>query len=170
VTYSTPASVRAVLTPDGSSADPSSAASLDDATLQVACNKAQAEVDAMVGSNYQLPFDVGGPGTAPPLIYDISDSIAAYLATLLFRGDQPLESTDTVALGYRRALNMLMLIQAGKMDLQVLGSEPSSTQPTVVNPYNGQLFGLGDFGIGQSLFPMGGEGRGRGVFPPNWPI
>ncbi len=171
MTYSTPQSVRAVLAQDGST-DPSTAASLDDPTLQGACNRAAAEVDAWLGGRYQVPFDVPPgssvpvPGSAPALIYDISDSIASYLATLLYRQGQPIEPTDPVYQAWQRAERMLSLLSVGTMALEIGGSESAEADPTVVNNYTGELFSMRDYGIGVAL---GASGR-RGVFPPNWPL
>jgi phage gp36-like protein len=168
VTYTTPDEVRAVLVHDGIARDRSTAACLDDATIQGACQQATDEIDAVLGGLYSVPFDnpITWPDGVPAMVSDIAAGVAAYLATLLFLKGMPLEPTNPVSLLYARVERHLAMLQSRQMVMQDNGSEPETVDATVVNPYKGRLFTEDNFGIGPALIPE----RGRRVMPPDWPF
>ena len=164
MSYCLPSDVRLALASDGDPSDLSSAASLDDVTIQAACDEASSEIDARVSGRYTVPFQPDPiSGTIPPLVLAIARDVAAYLATLTFRKGQPMLPTDPVLLRYTRAQMMLTQIQTGAATIQQPsddGQEPSSTTATVVNQYVGNLFQMEEFGLSS-----GQNGTGR-FFPP----
>lgn len=124
---------------------------LDDQTLQPFCDEASAEIDAKLGGRYAVPFvpDVDS-GELAPLVVKIAINIAAYLATLEFYNGQPMENTNPIYLRYSRAEMLLGQVQSGAAVIiqpADQGQEPSSTEATVVNPYNGDLFPMQGFGL-----------------------
>lgn len=139
------------LAPDGDATNIGTAASLDDLTLQTSCDEASAEIDARLGGRYAVPFTLDPiSGTLPPLVFSVAVSISAYLATLLIRQGQPVDTTDPVFLRYTRAEMLLAQIQSGAaVIIQPVdqGQEPSTSDVTVANPYVGELFPMESFGL-----------------------
>lgn len=123
------------------------AATLSDNDLADAIRKAQAEVDAKLGTRgYTVPF------TDPPeLVIDITTDIAAYLATLTYRRGEQINRDEPVSLAYTRAEQMLTQITSGAATLQAPGGavEAASAAGVVVNPVAGDLWGPADFDLVQ---------------------
>lgn len=149
--YTTPSAVRFVLTADGDPSDPSSAAGFDDSMLTGPCQQASDEVDARLGGRYTVPFD---PNNTPTVVTDIATDIAAYLATLTFRGGQPVETTDPIYLRYLRALAFLKDITTGVATLPTPQAGAPLGEVVSANPTVGPLFGPEDF----ALYPAVGRG------------
>lgn len=142
IRYVTPDQVRAVLAPDGESADGDTAAAMDDPAIQVAIAEAADEVDAALSQRYTVPFDAAA---MPSLIVSVARDIAAYLASLTFRRGDPLPAGDPVQLRYARAKKILDSLANGSMTLGQ--SEPSQGAVAVVNPYDENLFAAEDFSL-----------------------
>lgn len=123
------------------------AATLSDTDLDDAIRKAQAEVDAKLGTRgYTVPF------TDPPeLVIDITTDIAAYLATLVARRSEQISRDEPVSLAYTRAEQMLAQITSGAATLQAPGgaAEAASAAGVVVNPVDGNLWNASDFDLVQ---------------------
>lgn len=160
VRYVTPQQVREVLAPDGEDPDGSTAASMDDAALETAITEAADEVDAALVGRYTVPFPV-----APSLVQTVTRDLAAYGAELTFRRGDPLPRDHPVALRYARAVANVTGLSKGTLTLDV-ATAPSSGGAVVVNPYEGQMFGLEDFALQQGppsgqpvYFPSGSEWR-----------
>lgn len=156
--YTTPAAVRLVLAADGDPTDLSSAAGLDDTTLNGPCQSASDQVDAYLAARYPTPL-----ADPPNVVGDIATDIAAYLATLTFRKGQPVDTTDPVWLRYQRALKMLVDISTGTAMLPAVGGPPTTPagQIVVSNPIAGPLFSPDDFGLVRQ--PAGNE-----IGPRRW--
>jgi phage gp36-like protein len=138
--------VRTVLARDPSQYA-NTAASLDDAAITGHIASAQAQVDGRLSGRYTVPFPADA---VPQLVVDITRDIAAYLADLTYRQGLDYETDrDPVVLRYQQAMQMLGQIAAGQIDLPV---EPGTSETggllTARNRYNGDLFGLSDFGLG----------------------
>ena len=147
--YTSPDQVRAVLSPDGSSADPSTAASLDDATLQVSCDQAQDDIDSKLGGRF---YDNTGPQVfpdpCPNIIADLATDIAAYLATVQYREGTPMLATDPVMQRYNRAVKLVQELATGQRAVFVAGQELAASMDTVSHVNPGPLFSPSDYGIG----------------------
>lgn len=138
-TYVTPAELRTSLArdpqhPEGTAAD------LGDDHLQWAIDAAQSQVDSRLQLRYSTPF--GEP--VPPLVRAITTAIAGYLADLGYRQSVDSNSQDPVAKRYQWAIDMLSRLVNGSASLPGV-STSVGTFP--VNPYEGELFGLGEFDL-----------------------
>lgn len=151
--YSTPAEVRKALVPssDGLVPDPPShtAADMPDDQLLDAIAEADSTIDGYLGGRYATPVaDVNGE-VPHPLDY-WSRTIAAYLASLTYRGSLDFPDTDPVARRYNAALNALVAVSKGQLTLSVpenLGPSSQTAVGTALNPYDGDLWQPGDFDI-----------------------
>lgn len=144
--YTTPSAVRLVLTADGNPTDPSTAAGLDDATLNGPCQQASDEVDARLSARYQVPLPA-----VPAVVADITTDIAAYLATLTYRGGQPVDSTDPMYLRYQRALGLLKDITTGAATLPSVEAGAPQGSVVTANPVPDGLFTPEDFDLWPAL-------------------
>lgn len=144
--YVTADEVRAVLARD--TAHPSgTAAELDEAAIVNAIRSAQAQVDGRLGARYTVPFPAD---SVPQLVVDCTRDIAAYLCDLTYRQGLDYESDrDPVVLRYQQAIDLLKQIAGGQIDLPVPpGTGESGGLLSARNRYDGDLFGLQDFGLG----------------------
>lgn len=160
--YTTPDKIRAVLDPLDTG-DAGSAAALEDPILQGAADRASSEVNARLGSRYTVP--IAEPW--PDVLVTIATDLAAYDATLSHYQSVDITDEDPVVRRYRNSRFLLLDIAAGKADLYpgAGGVDPigsgGTAQAAVINPYQGKLFGLEDFGLGY--------GRcGPGRWPDGW--
>jgi phage gp36-like protein len=157
--YTSPDQVRAVLSPDGTSADPSTAASFPDVVLQVSCGQAEDDIDTKLGGRY---YDNTGdqvfPDPCPNIIADIATDIAAYLATVQLREGMAIPVTDPVYQRWMRAVGILDDLGTGKRAVFIAGQEPASVMDTVAHVNPGPLFSPADYGIGFRPYPRGGWG------------
>lgn len=142
--YTDPTDLRLALAPAGDTG-PATAASLTDAELADAIGEAQQEVDARLSDQYGVPF---ADGAVPALVAQVTRDLAAFKATLVHRRGNPLDSRDPVWLRYEHALSLLRQMGRGEVDLPGVADTASSGEAAVVNPYEGTLFGLSDFGLG----------------------
>ena len=146
--YATVADVRDALDPLGAADDPTSAAGLPDARLQDSLDDAQAEIDARLAGKATMPLT-----NPPPLIKTITVDVAAYLATLLYSGGEPLPQGHPVLLRYARAQQLLTGLQNGSIPLDVSqGPAETAVDPdTVVNAYEDAIFTRDDVSLGHDL-------------------
>lgn len=152
--YSTPALVRQALVPssDGSLPDPAShtAADLTDAQLVGAIAEADAMIDGYLGGLYTVPVALDGTGNVPLPVGAWSRDIAAYLATLTYRGSLDFTDNDPVARRYKMVTASLQAASSGTMVLNLPRSTAAGAAAgagSAVNPYVGDLFTPDDFNL-----------------------
>lgn len=153
--YSTPAMVRMALvsTPDGRQPNPASntAADMTDTQLQDHIAEADSLIDARIGKYYAVPAALDPQTQKGPHPLDYwSRNIAAYLATLTYRGSMDFTDSDPILRRYKDTLAALDSVGEGRVKLQLddNASTHSATQAgDPVNPYVGDLFSLSDFHI-----------------------
>jgi phage gp36-like protein len=155
--YSTPAMVRKALVPSSTGAVPNppthTAADLDDATLQDAIAEADAQIDAYLAGIYVTPVgDSAVPGVPPHPIDYWSRNIAAYNATLTYRGSQDFGDNDPVARRYKDTETALKAVEGGKLSLPLprnaTGAGSTAGVSPAYNPYVGTLWTPDDFSVG----------------------
>lgn len=154
--YSVVTDVRNALTPGGATDDRTTAASLSDAQLVDAVKQADGMIDAHLSTRYTIPQDEDNPLVAVDPIRWWSRDIAAYLATLTFKRNKDVPQDDPIRLRFNLAMSTLIAVRDGKanLDLPPVGGE--GTDITVVNLYEGRLFGPEDFGLSPAGRPMHG--------------
>lgn len=167
--YSTPASVRKALVPtsDGSlpATPTNTAADLPDEQLSDAIAEADSEVDSYLGNFYAVPVALNTDGTAPGPIGFWSRNIAAYNATLAYRGSLDFPDTDPIARRYKDTLAALQKVAAGQIKLQLTDNSSGNAAAiasTPYNPYVGDLWTPDDFDL--TTDPVPGTGRGGSPF------
>ena len=157
--YSTVAAVRLALYPaDYDAANPpttasNTAADLSNAQIQDAIAEADSKIDSYIGGRYQVPVAANTDGSLPHPIDFWSRSIAAYLATIVFRRSADFTDNDPVARRYNATLADLVSVRDGKSTLMIpdtasLANAEGAGAP--VNPYVGSLFAPEDFSLGYS--------------------
>jgi phage gp36-like protein len=154
MSYSTPADVRQVLSPDGLQTDDETAAGFDDAALTDAITRADATLNARLGSHYVVPVDTATYDAAG-LLRDWSSVTAAYFATLTYSRGQDIAPDDPIRLRYAAVTAQLDALDKGTLVLPFPAPTEGDTTVTVVNRYEGQMFGLDDFDLGDSRRPYG---------------
>jgi phage gp36-like protein len=153
VSYSTPASVRQALVPSSDGSLPETAthtaADLTDVQLQDAIAEADAVIDSYIGGFYGVPVAMVNGATPHPVDF-WSRNIAAYNATLAFRGSQDFADTDPVARRYKDTMQALAGVSTGTLKLQL----PDNTSDNAaagagapLNPYVGDLWTPDDFDL-----------------------
>lgn len=152
--YSTPADVRQVLSPDGQQDNYETAAGFDDAALNDAINRADATLNAHLGSRYVVPVDVATYDAAG-LLRDWSSVTAAYFATLTYSRGQDIAPDDPIRLRYAAVTAQLDAMDKGTLVLPFPTPTEGDTTVTVVNKYEGVLFAPDDFDIGDARRPYG---------------
>jgi phage gp36-like protein len=152
VAYSTVSMVRLALVPSSTGSLPSqptnTAADLSDAQISDAIAEADSLIDGYLGKFYTVP--VASP-TPHPVDY-FSRNIAAYNATLSYRGSQDFSDDDPVARRYRATMDALKQISNGAVFLgQLIAKNTGDTAPTgaapAYNPYQGDLWTPDDFDL-----------------------
>lgn len=138
-------------TSDGSQPDTPSntAADLSDAQLADAIAEADALIDGYIGGYYAVPV-VAVEGTTPAPINYWSRNIAAYNATIIYRGSMDFSETDPVSRRYNSTIQALQAVSAGKLRLQLPDntSVNSATEAGFAfNPYEGDLWTPDDFDL-----------------------
>lgn len=164
--YTTPAEVRMALVPSSDGSLPTTptntAADLTDAQLEDMISEASATIDGWIGGYYAVPvadvLDANGndTGAVPHPIDFWARNIAAYLATLTYRGSLDFTDTDPIARRYKDTLAALMAVSQGKMKLQIPDNETGNSAVGVgsaFNPYVGDLWDPSDFSLNPSLSP-----------------
>lgn len=159
--YCTVRDVRLALTPNGSVDDENqTGASLPDYQIEDAISEAEGIVKMYLASRYTIPtgeveeINPEDPGetwvnvVAPPPVRGWTRNIAAFLAALTFRKNKDLPEDDPIRLRYKLAMSMLMEVRDRRLDLDLPATITDDDQGvTVVNLYEGTLFGLEDVGL-----------------------
>lgn len=162
--YTTPEAVRLALVPSSTGAVPSppsnTAADLSDEQLQNAIDEASSQIDSYIGRFYTVPVASIGGATPPPIDF-WARNIAAYNASLSYRGSQDFPDTDPVARRWKATMDALNLVATGKATLNI----PSNTADnsvsavgTAINPYIGELWTPDDFSLAPGFDPVWGSG------------
>lgn len=125
---------------------PAAADSLSDEQIQAEINRSEAEIDMLLGSIYEVPFD-----PVPNIIQYLARDIAVYFSDLLFRMSNGYgTSLDPILLRYKSARMLLDGLAARVYDLGTASTR--FLDPEVLNPYDGiliterHLFGPAIFG------------------------
>lgn len=168
MSYSTPEMVRKALVPSSDGTAPTApthtAADLSDAQLQDAITEADAMIDGYIGGVYTTPVSPSGsPPAIPAPVNYLSRNIAAYIATLTYRGSQDFGDNDPIARRYRDAETLLKGVGTGRVSLPLprnTGTGAVASVGQAVNPYVGDLWTPDDFSIGPDT-----PGRG---WSPYW--
>lgn len=120
---------------------------IDDTEVAQAIANAQAEVTVKVAARYT----VSSPSVAPEVLRNVVIDIAFYLLALQ-QHVGVLDEDDVIVLRYRRAVELVDGIAAGKYSLPADddgdGTSATGAGAKVINPYCGQLFGMEDLGLG----------------------
>lgn len=146
--YALPADVRGVLAPDPT-VPGGTPAELADDPLTERIAAASAQIDAALNHRYTVPFP---DGQVPRLVHDLTIAIGAWLAALTWRRSVDLTTGDPLTLRYQWATGLLTQLAKGDIDLPDI---PGTTPPeparnrgaAVVQPYDGEMFPLDDFGL-----------------------
>lgn len=154
--YCTVDDVRQVLTPGGDDADDTTAAILDDASLTDAIHRAQGIVNTYLSSRFKVPV----PTEIDPdgMLKTWTSVLAAYDATLVYSKGMDIGADDPIRLRFNQTMDMLKDIRDGKITPPWPGPDPTDGQAgdvVVVNRYDGTMFGLRDFDIGDARRPWG---------------
>lgn len=168
--YSTPASVRKAIVPSSDGAVPNplshTAADLSDAELSDAIAEADSQIDGAIGGLYATPVDITS-GVPHPIDY-WSRNIAAYVATLSYRGSQDFSDNDPIARRFKMTQDAMNMVATGKASLPLprnLGGSSEAAPGTAINPYIGDLWTPDDFSLTPALSP---HLSGRGGWSPWW--
>lgn len=170
--YSTPAMVRQALVPssDGSQPPPENptftAADLSDEQLADAINEADSTIDSYIGRFYAVPVaavlsdsdEDGAVGTIPHPIDYWSRNLAAYFATISYRGSQDFADSDPVQRRYDATMAALKMVVAGTAQLQLprnMTDNAATGAAPAYNPYAGDLFTIDYFDLAPARYPMG---------------
>lgn len=142
MSYSTPAMVRKALVPSSDGTETSgtgTAADLTDPELQDAIDEADSTIDGYLSRFYATPVAATGDPAATPHPIDYwSRNIAAYNATLAFRGSQDFADTDPIARRYTATMQALLAVSTGKVGLSITENSNPDTGAagagTAINP------------------------------------
>jgi phage gp36-like protein len=167
--YSTAASVRKAIVPgsDGTVPNPLShtAADLSDAELADAIAEADSQIDGALGGIYATPVDISS--SVPHPIDFWSRNIAAYVASLAYRGSQDFADTDPIYRRFKMTQDAMNLVATGKASLALPRNTGGTSQVGVEPAYNqyvGDLWTPDDFSLGPATAP--GLAGNRGWFDP----
>jgi phage gp36-like protein len=125
---------------------PTSASSLSDPDIQDKIDEADALIDGYLNARYALPI----AGTVPPIVLMVSRDLAALYATLTYLGSIPLQATHPVKIKGDAALATLDKIRTGDVMLPLpgAGDQQRTDNAVLENPYDGDMFTLGQFNLG----------------------
>lgn len=147
--YTDFATLRKVLDPKNTGG---TAADLEDEHLTEAIQRASNEIDTRLAARYSVPFD-----PVPDVLGTIAVNLAAYDATLAYYRGVDLSDQDPVVLRYRGSMALLKDLQSAAASLVPDGDgdgEPDTERPQAagkgINPYEGRMFGLDNFGLDYS--------------------
>lgn len=140
--YSSVDDVRAALAPGGSPSNPGTAATLPEDQIISQINEADGVIDAHIGVRYNIPQDSVNSLVAVSPIRWWSRTIAAYLATLVFKQNKDVGTDEPIRLRYEEVMQFLRDVRDGKMDLNLLAGTATtdSGEVYVYNLYEGDLF------------------------------
>lgn len=154
------------------------AADMTDAQLATFISEADAQIDAMIGRFYAVPVavvfagDVLGDGadvgSVPHPIDYWSRNLAAYFATLTYRGSQDFTEQDPIARRYAATMQALQMVAMGTAKLQLPDNTASSAgvgAGQAINPgHVGDLFDARDFNLHplNPVWPLWPDNPGTG--------
>src|SRR6266550_3393903 len=113
------------------------AGDLPNAQLADAIAEADAQIDTYIGNRYATPVALVSSVIPHPIDY-WSRNIAAYNATLTFRGGQDLEDTDPVVRRWKMTVDVLMAVAKGTATLNIpanTGDSSATGAGMPINPY-----------------------------------
>lgn len=163
--YCAPFDVRNALTPGAVTGGNDTASSLTDEQILDAIAEADARISTYLPAGYTVPMvDTTIPvvGSEPPATSNVrvahnvfrfwSRDIAAYLATLTFKRNKDVSENDPVRLRYNAAMTDLTAVAKGQLQLPPDddATDDGEGEVSVYNQYEGQMFGLDDFGLTSS--------------------
>lgn len=158
--YSTPALVRKALVPTSDGSLPTSAtntaADLTDAQLTDAIAEADALIDGYIGGYYAVPVANDSGGNVPHPLDFWSRNIAAYNATLAWRGSLDFADQDPVARRFKDTLDALTAVSKGQLRLQIPDNATGNSATEAgepFNPYVGDLWTPDDFSLSEAPNP-----------------
>src|SRR4051812_49652477 len=121
--YSTPEMVRMAVSTATNGDLPTTAthtaADLSDEALLDAIAEADATIDSFIGRFYTTPVPVDDANKIPHPIDYWSRNIAAYNATLTFRGSQDISNDDPVTRRYTATMEALRAVNQGSAQLSL---------------------------------------------------
>ena len=133
--------------------------------------EADATIDSEIGGRYKVPVPLVDGKGPHPLDY-WSRNIAAYLATLTFRGSADFADTDPIVRRDPPTMEALHGVRDGKNALSLEGLDTGSNSGSVglaVNQYEGTLFDSTDFDLAPDRTVQGGIWI-NGVWQPWAPL
>lgn len=152
--------VRLALTPGALQDDKATGASLPDWQIEDAISEAEGLVDSYLSARYIIPTDeveeVNPENPletwvwmiAPKPVRGWTRNIAAFLCALTFRQSKDLGEDDPIRLRYNLTMVALMGVRDRATDLPFPPATSVDDQGvTVINLYEGKLFGLEDTGL-----------------------
>lgn len=143
--YCSVESVRLALAPtadgkiESSDTDASSPSKLQVTQLQDAILEAMGVVDTYIDVPTPVPSRVGY----------LTRNIAAYLATLSYRESKDITDEDPIVRRYNNTMALLKGIRDGSLE-----PVKEKEDPTVFNPYVGNLWGPENFALGGTDWPF----------------
>lgn len=154
--YCTVEDVRKTLTPDGDNPelDGDTAAGLSVETMEDAIGRATAFIHTYIGSRYAVP--VVASADPDGILRDWCSVIAAWYATLTFSGGRDIGADDPLRLRYNTVVRTIERVQSGNLSPDwPVETDNALDDMAIVNRYDGQMFGMDDFNIGDSRRPWG---------------
>lgn len=156
--YSTPEMVRQALVPTSDGSLPANAtntaADLSDDQLEDAIAEADSLINGYIGGYYQVPVDAQQLANTPIPYW--SRNIAAYVATLTYRGSMDFTDTDPIFRRYKDTLANLNAVASNKMRLQISDNVQDNAGEGAgapFNPYIGDLWTPDDFDLQPEGYP-----------------
>ena len=168
--YSTPAMVRKAILPSSDGSQPTApnlshtAADLSDPELADAIAEADSTIDGALSGRYAVPVANDGSGNVPHPIDYWSRNLAAYIATLSYRGSQDFSDDDPIARRYRMTQDAINMVATGKASLPLPSQTGTNSQVGVhsaYNPYVGDLWTPDDFNLTEGSPVLGPYWYGR---------
>lgn len=126
------------------------AADLSDEVLLDAIAEADATINSYIGRFYTTPVPSDAEDNTPHPIDYWSRNIAAYNATLTYRGSQDLSNDDPVTRRYNATMDALRAVNSGSAQLSLdlnEGDHSASAAGDPINPFVGDLFTVDDFDL-----------------------
>lgn len=168
--YSTPEMIRKAISVSSDGGLPTTpthtAADLADGALLDAIKEADALIDSYIGRFYVTPVALVDGAVPHPIDY-WSRNIAAYNATLTYRGSQDLSDDDPVARRYRATMDALKAVNGGTAQLSLVqnfGDSSAGSAGAPINPFEGDLFTPDEFDLAAPNFDPVTGGIGSGPF------
>lgn len=162
-TFCTARDVRLALTPNAEEAEPArpeTAAYFQDYQIEDAILEAEGIVAAHIAARYVIvtgeveeinpddPMETWVWVVAPSPIRAWTRDVAAYLASLTFHKHKDIEEDDPIRLRFKMVMDNLIAVRDRKMSIDLPpAGDGGASGVTVVNMYEGKLFGLEDVGL-----------------------